>query len=102
MGPKRFVRSDKFTHKAFHAVAANGITEPLGCFETKLGLAQYRIVTVDDKVIAFLSRTLQHSLSNKALVRQTFTPVETVIFRQKPLVFSDRDGVCDSTPGGRP
>jgi hypothetical protein len=102
IGPERFVGSDKFAHYPFHTVAAYGSSESFRCFKTKLGFAQCRIVAVDDKVITFPSRALLHSLSNKALVRQTCTPVETITFRQKPLIFSDRADVCGSTPSDRP
>jgi hypothetical protein len=102
IGPQRFVSPDKFAHYPFDTVAAYRSSKSFRCFKTKLGFAQYRIVTVNDKVITFPSRTLLHSLSNKALVRQTATPVEAIIFRQIPLIFSDRDGVCGSTPSGRP
>jgi hypothetical protein len=54
------------------------------------------------EMLAIAPSALRHSLPNKALIRQTHTPVETITFRQKLSVFSDRDDVYGSGQGGRP
>lgn len=101
-GPERPVCPNELAHQPSHAVTRHGLTQPSRGAKAELGLAQQRIVSIENEMLALPSCSPLHSLSNKSLVRQTHTPVETVIFRRKPSVFSDRGGVCGSVPSGRP
>lgn len=92
--PKGFVDTDKLAHYPFHTIAADGSSESFGGTEAKLCSAKVGGTPKQHEMLAFASCALPHSLPNKALIRQTHTLGETIIFRQRLSVFSDRDDVC--------
>lgn len=100
--PKGFVDTDKLAHYPFHTVATDSSSESFGGAEAKLRRAKIGGTTKQHEMLAFASCALPHSLPNKALIRQTHTLGETVIFRQRLSVFCDRDDVYGSIPDDRP